>query len=210
LHAVSEISTSLADRLAHILNRYDKLVDVMTAQPLTLVHGSYRPQNILVNLDSASPRVCPTDWELAALGAPLYDLAFLSDGFAPPILDRLWNAYREGTGGCTISLPDREEMRYIVDCFRLHKIIKSLSESLESSIPESTVAKIVGLGERLSILILGQPGSAYFLPRRARSEISDATAEGHPAARAWQELQPGQVESDSIVTSKQGTKSYVE
>src|SRR6266566_3098480 len=78
LRAVSHISPPAAERLTHILNRYDQLVDVMANQPLTLVHGSYRPMNIVVNVDSAPPRVCPTSWGLAALGAPLYDLAFLA------------------------------------------------------------------------------------------------------------------------------------
>src|SRR5918911_5089214 len=56
LQAVSHISPPLAGRLAHIVNRYDKLVEVMANQPLTLVHGSYRPPNIMVTVGS-TPRV---------------------------------------------------------------------------------------------------------------------------------------------------------
>src|SRR5205823_8369709 len=48
LRAVSHISPPVADRLAHILNRYDKLVDTMVSQPPTLVHGSYTSRNIVV------------------------------------------------------------------------------------------------------------------------------------------------------------------
>ena len=150
LHAVSQISTSLADRLASILNRYDPLVEVMASQTLTFVHGSYRPQNILMNLNSEPVRVCPIDWELAAFGAPLYDLAFLSDGFEPPRLDLLWDAYRQQAARYRVSVPDQEEMRYLVDCFRLHKIIKSLSESVSWKFPENTVTRLVGMGEELS------------------------------------------------------------
>src|SRR5919201_1755164 len=65
VRAVAHISPPSADRLAHILNGYDQLVDVMANQPLTLVHGSYRPTNITVNVNSAPPRVCPTSWGLA-------------------------------------------------------------------------------------------------------------------------------------------------
>jgi hypothetical protein len=70
------------------------------------------------------------------------------------MLDRLWDAYGAEAMGCGISLPEREDMRYVVDCFRLHKVIQSLSESLESGFPESTVSKLVDRGERLSSLIL--------------------------------------------------------
>jgi phosphotransferase family enzyme len=150
LHAVSQFSITLADRLARILNRYDRLVAVMAGQAPTLVHGSYRPQNILVDPSAEPIRICPTDWELAALGAPLYDLAFLSDGFRPPRLEMLWDAYREQAKLYGVSVPDNEELRHVVDCFRLHKIIKSLSESVRKQFPERTVAKLVGMGEELS------------------------------------------------------------
>ncbi len=150
LHAVSQVSIALADRLARILNRYDRLVAVMVSQPPALVHGSYRPQNILVDPSAEPIRICPTDWELAALGAPLYDLAFLSDGFRPPRREMLWDAYRQQARQYGVSVPDNEELRYVVDCFRLHKIIKSLRESVRKHFPEGTVAKLVGLGEELS------------------------------------------------------------
>jgi hypothetical protein len=149
LRAVSQTSASLAARLGEVVSRYDRLVAVMASQPSTLVHGSYRPENILVGCHAQPPRVCPIDWELAAVGAPLYDLAFISDGFQPPELDRLWGAYREQAGAWDFTVPDREEMRYVVDCFRLHKILKSLSESWEKRFPAATVAKLVEMGEGL-------------------------------------------------------------
>jgi phosphotransferase family enzyme len=154
LRAVSQTSASLVGRLGDIVSRYDRLVAVMVSQPSTLVHGSYRPENILVDCRAEPPRVCPVDWELAAIGAPLYDLAFISDGFKPPALDRLWGAYREQAGAQNLAVPDREEMRYVVDCFRLHKVLKSLSESREKGYPQATVAKLVGMAEELSRLLL--------------------------------------------------------
>src|SRR5205823_295160 len=108
-----------------------------------------------------------------------------------------------------ISLPNREDMRYIVDCFRLHKIIQALSESLEWSFLESAVSKLVDSGERLSNLILGHPGYGYPFPERASSEIRRTTAEEHPAARAWQELQPGRGAPESIDTLREAEKSAV-
>jgi aminoglycoside phosphotransferase (APT) family kinase protein len=149
LCAVSRASAPLAARLGKLVSRYDRLVAVMVSQPRTLVHGSYRPENILVDYRSRPPRVCPIDWELAAVGAPLYDLAFISDGFKPAELDRLWGAYREQAGAWGFPVPHREEMRYVVDAFRLHKVLKSLSESWEKRFPAATVAKLVAMGEGL-------------------------------------------------------------
>jgi aminoglycoside phosphotransferase (APT) family kinase protein len=212
LRAVSHISTSLADRLAHILNRHDKLVDTMVSQPLTLVHGSYTSRNIVMNLDSGPPRVCPTGWGLVALGAPLYDLAFLADGCDPATLDRLWDAYEAEVTGCGLALPEREDMRYVVDCFRLHKIIQSLGESLETGFAESTVSQLVDCGERLSSLLLGGGSLPEYddsCSGRARSEIRHTTVEEHPAARAWLESQPGRGEPASVETLKEAKKSAV-
>lgn len=154
LRAVSQTSASLAARLREVVSRYDRLVAVMVSQPTTLVHGSYRPENILVDRHANPPRVCPVDWELAAVGAPLYDLAFITDGFSPPELDRLWGSYREQAGACNLPVPNREEMRFVVDSFRLHKVLKSLSESWEKRYPAGTVAKLVGMAEGLGRLLL--------------------------------------------------------
>ncbi len=153
LRAVSQISIPLADRVAKIVNRYDRLVDVMVGQPSTLVHGAYLPSQILVDVNSESLRICPIDWELAAFGSPLYDLAFLSDGFESPRLDLLWDAYRQEAEKYDISVPNREEMRFVVDCFRLHKVINWLSQSLDRQYPEEEVAKLVGIGERIGNLV---------------------------------------------------------
>jgi phosphotransferase family enzyme len=151
--AVSQVAPHLAGRLAGVLKDYGRLVDVMARQPRTVVHGSYRPQNVVVN--AVTRRVCPVDWERAALGAPLYDLAFVSDGFRPPDRDRLWDAYLGAAGDARRPARDREEMRYLVDCFRLHKVLKSLSEANDKNFPEATVAKLVGQAEELGRLRTG-------------------------------------------------------
>ena len=151
--SVYQISSSLADRLGHVLKRYSRIVDVMTHQPRTFVHGSFRPQNILVAATEEGVRICPIDWELAAYGAPLYDFAFLADGFKPPELDRLWDVYLQQFTDIPPHNQDQNEMTYIVDCFRLHKLIKSLSDSLSWKFPEETVAKLVGMVEELGRLL---------------------------------------------------------
>jgi hypothetical protein len=150
LVAVSGFSAPLARRLADILSGYGPCVEVMVRQPPTLVHGSYKPRHILVSAGAGPLRICPVDWELAAAGSGLYDLAFLSAGVDPPRLERMFDAYRREALAQGVPLPSPEEMSFVVDCFRLHKVLKSLGGARERTFPESKVAKLVDLGEQLS------------------------------------------------------------
>jgi aminoglycoside phosphotransferase (APT) family kinase protein len=145
--AVGQVSPALARRLSRGLDAYDPIVAVMARQPRTLAHGSYRPENILVVRRSSSARICPIDWELAAWGAPLYDLAFLSDAVAPSQRVLLWDSYAEEAARCGVSVPPRDELRHVVDCFRLHKTLKALSECVSWAFPERKVARLVAMAE---------------------------------------------------------------
>ncbi len=147
LAAVTGTSPALGYRLAAVLEDYDRIIEVMTTQSRTLVHGSYRSQNILV--DPTGDRVCPVDWELAAWGSPLYDLAFLCDGFRAPRLHTLWDAYLDQLAAHGGPVPVLEELPRVVECFRLHKQVKSLSDSVRLEFPAHSVAKLVGLAEAM-------------------------------------------------------------
>jgi aminoglycoside/choline kinase family phosphotransferase len=126
----------------------------MVSQPRSLVHGSFRPQNILVERGSERPRVAAIDWELAAFGAPLYDFAFLSDGFQGDRLELLWETY--GTEAAALGAaiaPARDERQRVADCFLWHKTLKSLGDSVRLKFDEKTVLKLLGaaaeLGDRV-------------------------------------------------------------
>jgi Phosphotransferase enzyme family len=149
LHDVSRISTPLAGRLASILDGYDRLVDVMANQPRTLVHGHYRPCNIVADMNAEPARICPVDWEQAAIGSALYDLALISDGFEPPVLDRFLEAYREEAMRHNLAMPEKDEMRYVVDCFRLFMRINLLSRACQREFSEQKVAKTINLLQKL-------------------------------------------------------------
>ena len=64
--------------------------------PRTFVHGELYPSNVLVVRDDRHPRVCPIDWEMAAIGPGLIDLAALVGGWDPPERERLVAAYLSG------------------------------------------------------------------------------------------------------------------
>jgi hypothetical protein len=65
------------DRLAA---RYDEVVERLLALPVTFIHGEFYPSNVLVKHTKVTLRLCPVDWELAAVGPGLVDLAALTAG----------------------------------------------------------------------------------------------------------------------------------
>lgn len=154
LRDVAQIAPASAPRLAKIVERYDQAIKVMATQPRTLVHGGYIPWHILLDMTAEPVRVCPIDWELAAAGATLYDLAFFTDGVEPPVRDRIWEAYRRAARQYNVPLPDKTQMGYIVDCFRLHRIFDWLSRAVEKQFSEHKVGKLVELAEQQSALVL--------------------------------------------------------
>src|SRR5262245_60978076 len=150
---VSQISLHLADRLASILDRYHSIVDVMASQPPTLAHGHFRPCNIVVDASVEPVRICPVDWEQAAVGSALYDLALISDGFEPPALDQFLEAYRQEAINNSVALPEKEELRHVVTCFRFFMSINLLSRAQQREFSEHKVAKIIDLLEKLRCLV---------------------------------------------------------
>ena len=94
-----------ARRLEGFSSDIEPSIDLIAGQEQSLVHGHYDAANILVSADAKPVRICPVDWELAALGSRFFDLASLCDGFEPPALHRIWDAYAEGAADA--GLPTR-------------------------------------------------------------------------------------------------------
>jgi thiamine kinase-like enzyme len=136
-------------RLRRILSGYDDLVALMAAQPSTFVHGSYRPENVLIDQPARPSRVCVVDWELAAIGAPLYDLARLCDGYRGARLERLLDSYGREAPAQGVPVPDRERMVEVLDCFSLHRVVKAIGHALEKGRTRRQVSAWLGYGETL-------------------------------------------------------------
>jgi hypothetical protein len=150
LRSVSEFSPTLGRRLEPIVHRYDKAIAVMTSQPQTFVHGTYRPAQIITDKTRLPPRICPVDFEKAAVGASLYDLTFIVDGFDQPRLHRLFEAYRIEAARSGIRVPDNQQMQYVVDCFRLHRIMNWLAVSLARNYGAEVIHKLMGMAEEVA------------------------------------------------------------
>jgi aminoglycoside phosphotransferase (APT) family kinase protein len=155
LRDVGKISPHSARRLARIAGQYEHVVGVMASQPVTLVHGAYIPWHIVLDHAQEPVRVCPIDWELAAQGATLYDLAFFTDGVEPPTRDRIWDAYRQAAEKHSVPVSDTEALRNAVDCFRLHRIFDWLSRSVEKQFTEKKVARLVDQAAKQSAILHG-------------------------------------------------------
>jgi len=66
--------------LERLAARYGRVVERLTALPVTLLHGDFYASNVLVEETAGGLRICPVDWEMAAVGPGLIDLAALAAG----------------------------------------------------------------------------------------------------------------------------------
>lgn len=151
--SVSRYPSSLGRRLERILERYERSIEPMAAEERALVHGHFEAANILVGTAAGPLRICPVDWELAALGSRSFDLASLCDGFQPPELHRIWDAYAEEAADAGLVTPARDRMRQLVDCFRLFRVVAWLGGAAEKHYPPSGVETLLIRGEALAPLV---------------------------------------------------------
>jgi hypothetical protein len=68
------------DAWERLIDGYETVIARLTALPATLIHGEFYASNVLVQQRVEGLRVCPIDWETAALGSGLVDLAALTAG----------------------------------------------------------------------------------------------------------------------------------
>jgi hypothetical protein len=111
-----------------LAERYEPVVERLAALPTTFIHGELYASNVLVERRDGEPRVCPIDWELAAIGPGLIDLAALTMGWEAGERTALAAAYRaSGQAGSEADwLPDGEPFGELLDCARLHLAVQWL------------------------------------------------------------------------------------
>lgn len=152
---VRQVAPHLLGRVEGLASRYDATVTLMISQPPTLVHGGCRPSNILIGVASDRARACILDWEEAGIGAALFDVAHLLDGIESPLLDRLLAAYRLGAAASGMSLPPLAEMKYQLECFRLHMAFNSMSRIVLKKYREKHIIKLLDYGESAARTVYG-------------------------------------------------------
>lgn len=155
---VESIAPDLLGRWMCVVGEVDAVLDSMADLPCTLVHGDFCARNILID-PSHPPRVCPVDWERAAVG-PLYeDLAYIVDGLDPLARARCLEAYRREAGRAGQDLPGSSEMSFWIDTYRLIRIMTWLSDATARAF---TNAKVNGLIEYAEQVLTGRRRSFTF------------------------------------------------
>ena len=66
-----------ADLVNHVAMRLGELIPSVSGGPVGLVHGDYKLDNVVFDLADAPHLVAVLDWEMATVGDPLADLAWL-------------------------------------------------------------------------------------------------------------------------------------
>jgi aminoglycoside phosphotransferase (APT) family kinase protein len=91
-HAPSALLDPVLDR---VLDCYRRAVAQLLALPRGIIHGELYPSNVLVQRTGEQLRVCPIDWEMAAVGPRAVDVAALTGGWPEAQRERLVAAYAD-------------------------------------------------------------------------------------------------------------------
>jgi hypothetical protein len=122
-------SVSERQRIRELTARYDTVAEQLDSLAPTFIHGEFYPSNVLVQRGGGRPRICPIDWEIAAIGPGLLDLAALSVGkWTATERVRLAAAYRAAarSGPETAAHLSDEEFDRALDFARLHLAVQWL------------------------------------------------------------------------------------
>jgi Ser/Thr protein kinase RdoA (MazF antagonist) len=120
--------------LERIAERYDRVVERILALPAAPIHGEFYAANVLVDDAREPARVCPVDWEVAALGPGLIDLAALVSGrWDAGDRAALAAAYREALPAG--ARPSVSAFSEALDACRLHVALQWLGWSATWSPP---------------------------------------------------------------------------
>jgi thiamine kinase-like enzyme len=142
--------------LAELATGYDRIIDRLMALPTTLLHGEFYASNVLVEKTGNDLRVCPVDWEMAAVGPGLIDLAALSAGkWSESSKEAMARAYCAALTQSGISVLPWDELLVALNCCRLHQAVQWLGWSSTWSPPPAQTQDWLGEALRLAEKIAG-------------------------------------------------------
>lgn len=118
----------VAQKVEMALPDYLKGAEQLMRQPQTVVHGAFRPHQILVNSEQTPVRICPTDWEITAIGSCLYDLAALTDGFDGPSLETFLDRFLTEATWLRDDPPDLSDLQLAIKTCSTHRTLKWIAQ----------------------------------------------------------------------------------
>jgi hypothetical protein len=141
--------------MEQLFENYDRVVGHLVALPVTFVHGEFYASNVLVR-EEEGLRVCPVDWEMAAVGPGLIDLAALTaGGWTADEREALAFAYRAALVPRENWPPAPDAFLVALDYCRLHLAVQWLGWSPGWSPPpehaQGWLGEALGLAEKLGL-----------------------------------------------------------
>ena len=110
-----------------LAERYDEVVERLAHMPRTFVHGEFYPSNVMIVRRPGSLRICPIDWEVAAIAPGLVDLAALTTGgWSDTERAALVRAYADCRKGDATPADGLRELERELDFCRLHLAVQWL------------------------------------------------------------------------------------
>jgi hypothetical protein len=151
-------TAALSQTLEALARRYDQVIEFLTALPVTFLHGEFYASNVIVQTTEARLRICPVDWELAAVGPGLIDLAALVAGkWTEPQKTSLALAYRAALTGSAAEALAEDTFLKALDFCRLHLAVQWLGWSDSWAPPaehaQDWSAEVRSVAERLGLLL---------------------------------------------------------
>ena len=143
LAAVATQSADLAAELGHVVDKYHRATEVLSAQPVTLVHNDLSPKNVLADRSRSPTRICFVDWEMAGVGCALLDLAHLKHGLDPVSDQKMCAAYCAALAGTALLPPNPQDWRRVLAACELHQTLYRLAFSQRWQVPPERVAQWV-------------------------------------------------------------------
>jgi hypothetical protein len=142
--------------MEQLFRDYDRVIEHLVALPVTFVHGEFYASNVLVHEGGESLRVCPVDWEMAAVGPGLMDLAALTaGGWSVPEREALALAYHAALVPRESWPPAPDAFLVALDYCRLHVAVQWMGWSPEWSPPpehaQDWLGEALGLAKKLEL-----------------------------------------------------------
>ncbi len=133
----------LVGRLRAVVTRYEAGIDLIAAQPVTLVHNGCSPKNVLAD----GSRIRIVDWELAGVGCGLVDLMHLRHGLDEAGGEAMFTAYCEAVAGTDLLSPPGERVPLVAAC-ELERLLHKFWRSRFWNTPATGVAGWLGEAEQ--------------------------------------------------------------
>ena len=134
-----------------LMGRYERVVERLLALPPTLLHGEYYASNVIAQETPDGLRICPIDWEMAAWGPGLFDLAAIASGkWTDSEREALARAYHEALRAEGAATGSAKELLVALDWCRLHLAVQWIGWSDDWKPPAEHAHDWLGEAMRLA------------------------------------------------------------